>query len=137
MIGNKTGKLGEDIAVMFLKKRGFTDFTCNYNRKWGEIDIIASKGGVRHFVEVKAVTRESLDTIDGVFSRVTPVEDRSIRPEENLHGWKLKRLSRVIQTYLIEHKEVKDWKFDLCVVYVDTQSKKARVKLIEDLVLPE
>ena len=137
MIGNKTGKLGEDIAVMFLMKHKFTDFTCNYLRKWGEIDIIATKSGTTHFIEVKTVTRENFDQPDREFSRVTPVENRQIRPEENLHPWKLKRLSRVIRTYLISHETIKDWQFDLCLVYIDVINKKAKVNLIEDLVLPE
>ncbi len=137
MIGNKLGKLGEDLAIMFLKKHDYTDFTCNYIKKWGEIDIIAQKGGITHFIEVKSVSRESSDQKGDDFSCVTPVENRSIRPEENLHDYKLRKLSRVIQTYLIEHKEIVSWKFDLCVVHIDIQSKKAKVKMIEDLVLPE
>lgn len=133
MIGNKIGKLGENIAIMFLKKHGFTNFTCNYYKKWGEIDIIAKKAQKTHFIEVKAVSCENLDNI----SRETPVQKSFVRPEENLHTEKLKRLSRVIQTYLMENKHVKNWQFDLCVVYIDQVAKKAKVKMIEDLILPE
>ncbi len=137
MIGNKIGNLGENIAKMFLKKHNYADFTCNYIKKWGEIDIIAHKEGIVHFIEVKSVSCENLYNNKEGLSRVTPLKDRSIRPEENLTDSKLRKLSRVIQTYLIEHKEIKEWRFDLCVVYIDVTSKKARVKMIEDLVLPE
>lgn len=133
MIGNKIGKLGEDIAIMFLKKHNFDVLTRNYNRKWGEIDIVAKKDGITHFIEVKAVSRENLQDI----SRVTPIKQGFIRPEENLHEAKLKRLSRVIQTYLMENRHIKDWQFDLCLVYIDQVAKKAKVKIIEDLILPE
>lgn len=129
MIGNKTGKLGEDIAERFLVKRGYDVFTRNYLKKFGEIDLVARKDGITHFVEVKAVSRESIEDIS--------YETNKIRPEDNLHGFKLKRLSRIIQTYLLEHLEVQEWRFDLCVVYMDIVNKKAKVKLLEDIILPE
>jgi len=46
------GRLGEDIATGYLKNRGFHIITRNYRKKWGEIDIIAKKDNVLHFVEV-------------------------------------------------------------------------------------
>ena len=77
-------------------KRGFEIIEQNYNKKWGEIDIIARKGQKLHFIEVKSVSRDSL-------KYVSPETD-SYRPEDNLHPWKLERLSRVIQTYLLGYK---------------------------------
>ena len=52
----KIGDIGENIACMFLVKRGFKVIGRNYLKKWGEIDIIAEKQGILHFVEVKSVT---------------------------------------------------------------------------------
>jgi Holliday junction resolvase-like predicted endonuclease len=51
----KTGDLGEDIAVLFLMKQGFSILERNYLEKWGEIDVIAKKRGSLYFVEVKTV----------------------------------------------------------------------------------
>lgn len=129
MIGNKTGNLGENIAIRFLMKQSFDVFKRNYLKRFGEIDIIARKDKIIHFIEVKSVSRENIDNIS--------YETNKIRPEDNLHHFKLKSLSKVIQAYLIENPDIKEWKFDLCVVYMDILRKKAKVKFIEDLVLPE
>ena len=129
MIGNKIGRLGEDIALMFLMKQGFKVLTRNYLKRFGEIDLVMEKGRITHFIEVKSVSRESIEDIS--------YETGKIRPEDNLHNFKLKSLSKVVQAYLSEHKEVGEWRFDLCVVYIDLANKKAKVKFLENIVLPE
>lgn len=134
----KIGDIGENIACRFLVKRGFEIVEQNYSKKWGEIDIIARKAGKLHFVEVKSVTRENLKNV----SPACPArETDGYRPEDNLHPWKLKRLSRVIQTYLLGYKgnrEVShetDWQFDVVVVYLDLKSLQAKVNYLEDIIL--
>ena len=129
----KIGDIGENIACKFLMKRGFEIIEKNYNKKWGEIDIIAKKGQKLHFVEVKSVTRSNLEY-------VSPETD-SYRPEDNLHPWKLKRLSRVIQTYLLGYKGNRsvsyetDWRFDVVVVYLDIKNLQAKVNYMEDIII--
>lgn len=49
-----TGKSGEDLAVRYLKKQGYTIVERNYRQRIGEIDIIARDGECLVFVEVKA-----------------------------------------------------------------------------------
>ena len=39
----KTGEMGENIAVRFLMKQGYAILGRNYTKKWGELDIIAEK----------------------------------------------------------------------------------------------
>ena len=59
------------------------------------------------------------------------------RPEDNMHPWKLKRLSRVIQSYLM-HPDIPDdtdWQFDLITVYIDTAKGLHKIELLEDIVL--
>ena len=51
----KTGEIGENIAVRFLVKRGFTVVDRNYTKKWGEIDIVAEKADKIYFIEVKSM----------------------------------------------------------------------------------
>ena len=48
------GKEGEDRAVLYLKEFGYEIVRRNFHSKFGEIDVIAQKDGVLHFVEVKA-----------------------------------------------------------------------------------
>lgn len=48
------GLAGEDFACEFLAKNGFEILKRNFFTHFGEIDIIAQKRGVVHFVEVKS-----------------------------------------------------------------------------------
>jgi len=124
----KIGQIGEDITCRFLMKRGFVIKERNFTRKYGEIDVIAENQAILHFIEVKTVTRDL---------SVSHEKSDSYRPEDNLHPWKLKRLSRVIQVYLLKPNipEDKEWQFDVVVVYLDMERRLARVKLINDIVL--
>ena len=47
------GDFGEDFAVQLLTNSGFSILQRNFYTKVGEIDIIATKDGVLHFIEVK------------------------------------------------------------------------------------
>ncbi|HNW71375.1 MAG TPA: YraN family protein [Candidatus Paceibacterota bacterium] len=129
----KIGEIGENIATRFLMKHGFSILDRNYTRKWGEIDIITEKSNKIHFIEVKSVSRETLDNI--IIKKNE--ENDSYRPEENMHPWKMKRMSRTIQTYILNKKipDEKEWQVDLLVVYLDIKNKKAKVKVVNDLIL--
>lgn len=115
----KLGDLGENIACEFLKGKGFEIIERNYLRKWGEIDIITKKANNIHFIEVKSVTHET----------------SGYRPEDNMHPWKLKRLGRAIQTYLLDRKLDCDWQLDLITVKIDERNRKARVEIIENVII--
>lgn len=52
------GRFGEEQAARYLSRLGFMILAINYRTKVGEIDIVAKKNHVLHFVEVK--TRSSL-----------------------------------------------------------------------------
>ncbi len=55
----KLGEKGEELAVRFLKKKGYKIIKQNYKTRIGEIDIIARDGNALVFIEVK--TRESIE----------------------------------------------------------------------------
>jgi len=132
----KTGEMGETIAVKFLIGHGFLVVERNYTRKWGEIDIIAEKDSKLYFIEVKSVSCETLPTVTHDLLAHRGTED-DYRPEDNMHSWKLKRISRTIQTYLLSEKipDEKEWQVDLLVVFLNPKEKKARVKVVSDIVL--
>lgn len=66
------GKLGENLAVDFLKNKGFSILETNYYAsRYGEIDIIAKKDEIIVFVEVK--TRSSLN-FGHPFESITPLK---------------------------------------------------------------
>ncbi len=125
----KTGEIGENIAVKFLMKHGFSILDRNYTKKWGEIDIVAEKSKKLYFVEVKSVSRETLND-------VTKEKLDQYNPEDNMHPWKLKRMSRTIQTYLLS-KNIYDqeWQVDLLVVFLNLKDKNAKIKVVSDIIL--
>lgn len=47
------GRGGEGLAVNFIKEKGYKILETNFSCKLGEIDIIAKKGDVLCFIEVK------------------------------------------------------------------------------------
>ncbi len=117
----KIGELGENIAVKFCVEQGFQILDRNYTKKWGEIDIVAKQGNTLYFIEVKSVSHET----------------SGYNAEDNMHPWKMKRLSRTIQTYLLE-KNIDDdieWQVDLLVVYLDLKNNKSKVKVVSDIIL--
>ncbi len=127
----KIGEIGENIACEFLMKHGFSVIERNYTKKWGEIDIIAEKSNKIYFIEVKSVSRATLPDV----SHETKGNDE-YRPEDNMHPWKLKRLSRTIQTYILSKKlDEREWQVDLLVVYMDIRNRTARVKVMSDIIL--
>ncbi|OHA23210.1 MAG: hypothetical protein A3H57_04615 [Candidatus Taylorbacteria bacterium RIFCSPLOWO2_02_FULL_43_11] len=129
-IGNAIGRLGEDIACLYLESKKFDIIGRNYRKKWGEIDIIAKKVGIAHFVEVKT-------TSGRVKENVTPETNDRHRAEDNLHTNKVKRLKRAISSYLAEKNfspETK-WIFDAITVRIDSASKKAQIHMLENVIL--
>lgn len=164
----KIGKTGEDVACKFLVKHGFEIVERNYTRKWGEIDIIASRSiceqkrsifngkGKKigrqkiHFIEVKTtscdlsnVSRETrvekldtLDTPDNV-SHFRLRESKHFRVEENIHPRKIERMKRAVQTYLLERQISQEtpWQVDVLVVLLDQNDKKAKVNVLENIIL--
>lgn len=113
------GDIGESVTVRYLEKRGDIVVDRNYWKPWGEIDIVAKRQDKLVFVEVKSVSHGT------------------IRPEENMHPEKLKRLHRAIQSYLGDHKisEGIEWQIDLACVHLDIEKKEAKVDLLENIVL--
>ena len=47
------GRWGEKLAARYLRRRGYALLDANYRSRWGEIDLIAARGGFLVFVEVK------------------------------------------------------------------------------------
>jgi putative endonuclease len=132
----RIGDLGESIACDFLTKRGFTVVDKNYLRKWGEIDIVAKKGDIYHFVEVKSVSCVTLPSVHTERGRSVSQETSAdtYRPEDNMHPWKLKRLYRAIQTYIMEKEVDNDWQLDLVTVRLNERTRQARVELVDNIV---
>ena len=117
----KIGRIGENVFCKHLENKGFKIIERNYRQKWGEIDVIGKKDGILHFFEVKSAE---------AFSR-----ENDIRPEENITPHKKHQLRKIIQTYLFDKKisEEQEFQIDAGIVLIDFSSKKAKIKIIEDI----
>ena len=51
------GQIGENAAAEILREKGYKIMCMNYRCKYGEIDIIAAKGIMISFIEVKMRTQ--------------------------------------------------------------------------------
>lgn len=121
----RIGELGESIACIYLKNLGFTIVERNYYKLVGEIDIIAKKNSVLHFIEVKTVSCE------------TNGQKPLIRPEENLTREKMRKFKKIIDFYLA-HKHVSrvtEVQIDLLAVYIDSNTKKVQIKPFWNIVI--
>lgn len=58
-MSREEGKCYEEKGCEFLKKRGFEILERNFYSRFGEIDIIALKDSVLHFVEVKGSAKRN------------------------------------------------------------------------------
>src|SRR3990167_7219780 len=114
-IRKNTGRGGEEAACLFIIRKGYRILEKNYRRKWGEIDIIAEKGGIVRFVDVKAVSRESED----------------YRPEELLHISKLRKVARTAALYMEEHKDNREYQLDAVTVIMNAEPLMPRCSLLE------
>ena len=120
------GNIGENIAAAFLISKGFKILTRNYNKKWGELDIVVEKAGRTHFIEVKTISRENK-------SSVSRENSQEYRPEENMHRKKIERLHRAMQSYISEYSVTDDWQLDLVAVRIFIKDKKAECEIVENV----
>lgn len=110
----KTGPLGEELVVKHLKNKGFLIIERNYNvERIGEIDIIAIKDGILHFIEVK--TSEYTHIYD---------EKHSLK---HFDKNKKERIIRVMQRYCFTRNINIPRCVDLAAVSVSRETKEAKI----------
>ncbi len=108
------GARGEDMAVDFLKKKGYTILCRNYRCRSGEIDIVARKKKTLCFVEVKTRRTRNFGP-----------------PQEAVTQRKQYKIGRVAQDFLQRYSlENRPARFD--VVAVDFSTGDALIELIEN-----
>lgn len=112
-----TGKKGEDLAAEWLAAKGFAILTRNWRQGRYEIDIIASKGSILHFIEVKS--RNS--TLFGA-------------PEESVSKKKLLNILQSAAGWLVEYPSHRRAQYDVLAITLKKQSSPEYF-LIEDVYL--
>jgi len=110
----KTGKIGEDIAIDFLKKKGYKIIERNYKCVFGEVDIVARDRNDIVFVEVKSRRSE-------YFGDPTDAVDFN----------KQKKISKIALNYLNEKRlDNHDARFDVIAIKLSPNGNT--VELIEN-----
>lgn len=92
------GLKGEDKAEIFLKKQGFVIIERNFHSKFGEIDIIAQKDNVVHFIEVKST-------------------DGDYEASYRLDSKKYEKILKTLNFYLLKKGLNNDFQVDLLCMY--------------------
>lgn len=114
---NDLGKEGEQVAIQFLRGSGFEILHCNWRHSHYEVDIIAEKENLLHFIEVK-----SRKFYPGVI------------PEESVSKKKFNFLKKAAEEYLFQHPEYTDIRFDILSITL-YNNKEPDYFLIEDVFL--
>jgi len=91
------GNLGEDRAVAYLQENAFSIIDRNVYSKFGEIDIIALKDEVLHFIEVKSAYEYEIAV-------------------QNITPQKLQRFLRTVDVYLKKHQLDLTYSIDAVIV---------------------
>lgn len=116
MESNKSkGENGEKIAAGYLLENGFTILEKNWRHHHLEVDIIASKAGLLHIVEVK--TRHGL---------------RFGRPEESITKDKMRFLKNAAEAYQYKHPYWKYLQFDVIAITL-INGEPREIFMIEDV----
>jgi len=110
----RIGKLGEEKACEFLKSKGYRIIERNYQKPWGEIDIIAiTPDKTLVFFEVKTMRQFDDNLAD------------SLKPEDNLSEGKLRKIRRSAQMFSAKHsdliREEKGWRIDLLALTISKE----------------
>ncbi len=110
------GRLGETLAVNYLKKQGFKILETNYRCPIGEIDIVAKQKDCLVFVEVRTKTGPEFGT-----------------PEESVTAAKKKKMANTAYFYLKQNNCIEsDWRIDFMAVELDGKYKPSRIELFQN-----
>ena len=110
---NDLGKLGEELAVDFLKKNSYSILQTNWVFQKAEIDIIAQKDKVLAIVEVK--TRSSADF---------GLAQEFVKPK------KIQLLVKAVNEYINQNDLDVDARFD--IISIHKEGKGFKIEHIED-----
>ena len=108
------GSKGEDLAVTFLKKKGYRIISRNYKNYIGEIDIIAQDGKTVVFIEVKTRANDSFGL-----------------PFESVHRRKRQKLRNLALLYLKKAGEELPVRFDVLSITC-AENGKMEIDHIQD-----
>ena len=110
----ETGNYGEALVAAYLRKRRYTVVASQYRCRFGEVDLIARRGDLLCFVEVK--TRSSVKV--GL-------------PREYVTRSKQERIRAAAALFLSQRQLDCPVRFDVAEVYLDAPGRE-RIEYIEN-----
>lgn len=113
------GTLGERLAAEYLRRAGFIISDINSARKTGEIDVIASRKGILHFVEVKTVLCQEFPS-----EKVSGGYD----PGFNLHSAKIKKVARTAEWYVANKQWKGEYQIDGALIWLRERDGLALIR---------
>ena len=114
---NQLGKKGEQMAEEYLLQHGYVVLHRNWRHSHYEIDIIAIKNEVLHFVEVKLRSSKTFGL-----------------PEQNVKRKKFQSLLRAADEFLFQNQQYRHVQYDILSINIFS-SGKPEFFLIEDVYL--
>ena len=114
---NQTGLTGEVMAVKHLAEKGYDVLHQNWRHSHWEVDIIATKDDVLHFIEVKTRRTKKFG-----------------HPEEAVSKKKIKNLINAAEEYLFQNQQWKRIQFDILSITI-LKNEPVEYFLIEDVYL--
>jgi len=125
----ETGFLGEKIALNYLKRKGYKILDKNYffrisgSPQKGEIDIIAKKGDVISFFEVKTLIKTF---------RNQPFD---FLPEDKVNFSKRRKIIKAAESWLIRKKIPLNSKWQIDVISIEIfPNKKLKISHFENAI---
>lgn len=114
------GNIGENVAARYVQSKGFTLLERNVRFVLGEIDIVAKKGKIIHFFEVKTSLYGSRET--------------QTNPIERISREKLRKMQNAVLLYM-KKERLPDIPIQLDGISVILNQKKrsASVQVFENL----
>lgn len=111
------GRLGERIASEYLSSQGYKIIEMNFQKRWGEIDIVALELGTLVFVEVK-----------------TRMVGDFISPEDSMSSHKINTLKKSAYFYSVKHPELPQaLRIDFVGIEMNNNLKPIRINLIKNI----
>ena len=109
------GQLGENIATYYLEKKGYKVLQKNYHSRFGEVDLVCqTPEGAWAFVEVKFRRSKKFGS-----------------PEDSVTTWKLKKIIKTAQLYLLKHTKalsIPSFQIDVVAIELDRVRKSYKIR---------
>ena len=112
-----TGKLGEQLGTGYLITLGYRIVEKNWRHSRFEVDVIAEKDSMIHFIEIKTRRSKKIGL-----------------PEEKVGSKKIQNLINAAEQYLYLHPQWKRIQFDILSIFIENNDA-VDFFLIEDVFL--